>query len=169
MFLNNSFYIDSHGAIINILIWPSSFFYLFRLFYLSTRFFSVLKVESSASIHWLTGLTNLFLSFWLFPVHFWMLWMLVTMHKPCHVPHASQITTSRLNFTEICFGVSKEWVRSWLHVFLISWLKSFWQSVQNKWREAKTEKKLEWQLQKLFALNANAIVYLKILLIRIRY
>ena len=39
---------------------------------------------------------------------FWMLRMLVTVDKPCHVPHASGTTTSETMFTKICFGVSKE-------------------------------------------------------------
>ena len=34
-------------------------------------------------------------------------------YKPCHVPHASRIATSGTIFTEICFGVSKEYVKSW--------------------------------------------------------
>ena len=142
MFFNNSFYIASHGAAINFLIWTSSLFFFFRLFYLSTRFLSVLTI----AIDWLTGLTNLFPSFWLFLVLFWMLWMLVTVHKPCHVPHASRMKTSRTIFTERLFSVSKQWVRSWSHA---RWLKSFWKSVQKKWREGKKEKKkeLERQLQ----------------------
>ena len=103
MFFNNSFYIASHGAAVNFLIWTSSLFFFFRLFYLSTQFLSALAIESSA-IHWLNGLSNLFLSFWLFLVVFWMLWMLVTVH----VPHASQITTWGTIFTERLFGVFKE-------------------------------------------------------------
>ena len=55
---------------------------------------------------------NLFLSFWLFLVLFWMLWMLVTVFNLCQVPHASGITTWGTLFTERLFSVSKEWVRS---------------------------------------------------------
>ena len=55
---------------------------------------------------------NLFLSFWLFLVLFWMLWMLVTVFNLCQVPHASRITTWGTLFTERLFSVSKEWVRS---------------------------------------------------------
>ena len=51
---------------------------------------------------------------------FWMLWILVTVHKPCHVLHASRITTPGTIFTKICFGVSNKLVRSWSHVFLIT-------------------------------------------------
>ena len=92
-------------------------------FYLSTRFLSVLTIESSACIHWLTGLTNLFPSFWLFLVLFWMLWILVAVHKPCHVPHTSRITTWTI-YTERLFSVSKEWVRSWSHALLITYHKT---------------------------------------------
>ena len=52
---------------------------------------------------------------WLFLVLFWMLWMLATVHKPCHLTRASRITTSRTLFTEKFFSVSKEWVRSCSH------------------------------------------------------
>ena len=58
-------------------------------------------------------------------VLFWMLWMLVTVNKPCHVPHASQITTSGTIFTEIFLGVSKEWISSLLHASKVSNLKTF--------------------------------------------
>ena len=132
MFFINSFYIASHGAI-NFLIWTSSLFFSFRLFTYRLNF-SVLTIESSASIHWLTGLTNLFPRFWLFLVLFWMLWMLVNVHKPCHVPHASRKTTTwRTIFTERLFGVSKEWVNlghtlSWW-LMIKRWLKSFWQYI----------------------------------------
>ena len=123
MFFNNSFYIASHGAAINFLIWTSSPFFFFRLFYLSTWFLSILNIESSDN-HWLTGLTKFFPSFWLFLVLFWMLWMLVTMHKSYHVPHVSRITTWGTIFTEKLFSVSKEWVRSWSHAFLINYDKT---------------------------------------------
>ena len=43
MFFKNSFYIVLHGAAINFLIWTSLTFFL-RLFYLSTRFLSVLTL-----------------------------------------------------------------------------------------------------------------------------
>ena len=53
-------------------------FFLFLRTFLLINSISVLKIESSTSIHWLTGRTNLLPSFWLFLVLFWMLWMLVT-------------------------------------------------------------------------------------------
>ena len=138
MFLNNSFYIASHGAAINFLIWTSSLFFFFRLFYLSTRFISVLTLKSSA-IHWLTCFR---VSSGLFLVLFWMLWMLVTMHKLYHVP---QITTCGTIFMERHFSVSKEWVRSWSHAFLITYhkmlTKKFFGSPSRKSDEKEKKKK----------------------------
>ena len=90
-------------------------------------------------------LANLFPSFWLFCVLFWMLWMLVTLHKQCHVQHASQITTWATIFMERLFSVSRKWVRYWSHVFLITYyklsLKSFGQSVQKRGAKGKKRKK----------------------------
>ena len=123
MFFNNSFYIASHGAAINFLILTSFLFFFFKLFYLSARFLSVLTIESSASTHWLTGLTNLFPSFWLSLVLFWILWMLVTVHKQCHVPQVSRVTIWRTIFKERLFSLSKKWVRSWSQAFLIAYHK----------------------------------------------
>ena len=83
------------------------------------------------------------------------------MYKPYHVPHASRITTSGTIFTEICFGVSKEWVRSWSQVFLITKVKTFAKKflgvrpVKVTRRKKKKEKK-KIAIAKLFALNANA-------------
>ena len=65
-------------------------------------------------------LANLFSSLWLFFVLFWMLWIMVTVLKLCHVPHASRITTWGTAFAEIFFVVSKVKVRSWSHPFLIT-------------------------------------------------
>ena len=80
-------------------------FSLFRFFYLSIDF---------------SLLTNLFLSFWLFLVLFWMLWMLVTAFKLCHVPQVSRITTWGTPFMERKnFSVPKEWFRFWSHESLI--------------------------------------------------
>ena len=119
MLFNNSFYIASHEAAISFLIWTSSLFFFFRLFYLSTRFISVLTLKSSA-IHWLTCFQ---VSSGKFLVLFWMIWMLVTMHKLCEVPHASWITACGTIFTERHSSVSKEWVRSSSQAFLIFYHK----------------------------------------------
>ena len=59
------------------------------------------------------------MSIFLFLVLFWILEMLITVNKPNLVPSLSWITTSELIFAEICLDVSKEWVRSWSHYFLI--------------------------------------------------
>ena len=50
--------------------------------------------------------------------------MLVTVFKPCHVLHASRITTSGTLFMEK-FSVSKESVRSSSHASLIIYHKTF--------------------------------------------
>ena len=73
-------------------------------------------------IHWLTCFR---VSCELFLVLFWMVWMVITVHMLCHVPHTSRITTWGTIFTERHFNVFKEWVRSWSHVFLITYQKTF--------------------------------------------
>ena len=120
MFLNNSFYIASHGATMNLLVWTSSVFFFFRVFYLSTQFISILTLKSSA-IRWLICFR---VSSRLFFVFFWMLWMLVTVYM-CHVPYASQVSACRTIFTERRFSVSKKWIRSWSQAFLITFHKTF--------------------------------------------
>ena len=96
-------------------------------------------------------LANLFPSFWLFLVLFWVLWMLVTVYKPCHVPHASRITTSGKRFRERLFSVSKESVRSWSHAFLIIYRKTFAKKLKavrpKSCLEREKEKEKERQLQ----------------------
>ena len=88
------------------------------------------------------------------------------MHKPYPVPHASQITTLGTIFTEIYFGVSKEGVRSWKHVFLVTKLKTLPKKLlavrPEKVTRRKKRKKIEWQLQSFFALNANAKNHLEV-------
>ena len=160
MFFNNSFYIASHGAAINFLIWTSSLFFFFRLFYLSTRFISVLTLKSSA-IHWLTCFR---VSSGLFLVLFGMVWMLVTVHKLCHVPHASRITACGTIFIERHFSVSKEWVRSWSHSFLITYYKTLIKKLfggtsrkSDEKEKKKRKKKTRMPTAKLFAFHANAI------------
>ena len=126
MLFSNRFYVSSHGAAINLLIWTSS---------LSSDFF-----YSS--------------SFWLFLVLFWMLWMLVTVFKACHVRHASRITSSGILFMERPFHVSKEWVRSWSHASLIIFNKTFaetFKAVRPKFcREGERKRKA---VAKCYALN----------------
>ena len=81
-----------HGVSINFFSWTYffSFLFFFRLFFTH---------QLDSSLFWPLNLltTILFLSFWLFLVLFWMLWMLVMvnklMHMTYHRPHASRITT----------------------------------------------------------------------------
>ena len=122
MFFNNSFYNSSHGAAINVLIW--TFFFL--------QTFLLINSISLCFDPWIFchPLTNLLPSFWLFLVLFWVLWMLVTMFKPSHVPHASRITTSGTLFMERPFSVFKEWVSSWSHASLIVYDKTFPKKLQ---------------------------------------
>ena len=87
--------------------------------------------------------------------------MLVTVHKLCHVLHASRITTCGTIFTERHFSVSKEWVRSWSHTFLITYHKTlikklFGGTSRNCDEKEKKKKKTRMKIVKFFALNANA-------------
>ena len=145
----------------------SSLLFFLRFFYLSTRILSVLMIESSASIHWLTSLTNFFPSFWLFLVLFWILWMLVTMDKPCHGPHTSRMTTWVTVFTRIRFSVSKKWVRSWSHVFVVTYHKTLPRKLLAVRPEKVTTKekrrKIRQAIATFFALNG--IKKMKMLLI----
>ena len=160
MFFNNSFYIASHGPVINLSIWISSLFFFFKIFCLSLWFLFVLALEPSA-IHWLTC----FRVSGCFFVLFWILWMLVTVHKPCHVPHASRITTWAIIFMERLFCVSKEWVRLWSYVFLITCYKMFAKkllAVRQKRgkRRKKRKQRIRMKIAKLFALNGNLISHI---------
>ena len=148
----------SSNQLLNLIIFS---FLSLQTFLLINSIFLFLTIESSASIHWQTDLTNLFPSFWLFLVFFRMLWMLVTVHKPCHVPHASRITTSGTIFTEKLFSVSKEWVRPWSHAFLITYDKTLtydkaFGSLSRKIDEKEKKKKTRKAIAKHFALNLNA-------------
>ena len=105
------------SAAIKFLIWTYLFFF-FRLFTYQLDFSQFWPLNALPS-------TNLFPNFWLFLVLFRMLWMLFTVHNPCHMLHASRITTWRTIFTKRLFSVSKEWVRSWSHAFLITYNKTF--------------------------------------------
>ena len=98
--------------------------------------------------------------FWQFHVLLWMLWILVTVHKPCHVPHMPQITTWGTISVEICFDVPEEWVRSWSHVFVITKVKTLPRKLfevrpQKVTRRKKGRIKTRMTIAKLSALNAN--------------
>lgn len=65
--------------------------------------------------------------------------MLVTLNKPCHVRHASRITTSQKIFTELCYCVSKEWAKSWSRASLVTNFKTFFKKLSTD--RPKTQKK----------------------------
>ena len=78
--------------------------------------------------------------------------MLVTVNKPCHVPHTSRITTCGTVFTGRHFSVFKEFFRSWSHAFLITYDKTlikklFGCTSKKSDEKKKKQKKLEWQLE----------------------
>ena len=123
------------------------FFYLISLLlvYYSVLTFLLINLVSLCFDSWnfCHSLATLFPTFLLLFVIFCMLWMLLTVHKPYHVPHATRITTLGTIFTEIIFSVSKERVRSWL--------KSLWQSVEKKiWGGKNERKKARMAITKLF-------------------
>ena len=91
----------------------------FILFCLSTRFLSALTLESSV-IYWLTcfRISGCFLYFF----GCYECWLLCI---NCVMCHTSRITTWATIFTYRLFTVSKEWVKFWSHVFLITYQKSF--------------------------------------------
>ena len=95
--------------------------------FLLRQTFLLINSISLCSVPWIFfyPLANSFPSFWLFLVLFWMLWMLVTVHKTCHVAHASRITTWGTLFMERLFSLSNESVRSWSHAVLIIYHKTF--------------------------------------------
>ena len=92
---------------------------VFSFLFLQT--FLLLTLKSSA----INCITYFRVSRGLFFVLFWILWMLVTVKKLCHVPHALWITTSGTIFTERHFSMSKDWVRPWSHALYITYHKTF--------------------------------------------
>ena len=157
MFFSNSFYIASHGAAMKFLIWTSFLFFFFlQTFLLMNSIFLVWPLNFLPS-------TNLFPSSWLIFVLFLTLWILVTVHKLCHVPYAWWITTWGTIFIEITFSASLECVRSWSHAFFITYDKMFTKKLlvvclEKVTRRKKIKnKKTRMAIAKLFALNTNAI------------
>ena len=73
------------------------------------------------------------------------------------VQHASRTTTWGTIFTERFFSVSKEWVRSWSHAFLITYHKTLTIKLLVVRQQKVTRgKKTRKAVAELFALNANA-------------
>ena len=71
-----------------------------------------------------------------------------------HTSWITTLTTSGLIFTETCLSVSKEWVRSWSHAFLITNDKT----VPKKTFGSPSGKEIrKMAIAKPFALNAHAI------------
>ena len=85
------------------------------LSFLFLQLFLLINSISTFSLFWRLNLTfyhppaNSFPTFWLFLALSWMLRMLVTVHKACHVPHASWVRTRGAIFSERLFSVFKEW------------------------------------------------------------
>ena len=83
--------------------------------------------------------------------------MLFTANKPCHVPHASRVTTSRKIFTEIFYFVFKELIRSWSYVSSLTNLKTFFKKLLASTDEKEKQKKKKRKaVAKRFALHTNA-------------
>ena len=141
----------------NFLIWTSSLFLFLKTFLLVNSIF--LCFDPWIFCH---PLTNLFPGSWLIHVIFWMLWMLVTVHKPCHVPHTSWIKAWGKIFIERLFSVSQWWVRSWSHAFLITYDKTLTKNLlavrpdKVTRRKKRKNKKARMAIAKPFTLNANA-------------
>ena len=92
-----------------------------------------------------------------------MLWMLVTVHKSCHVPHTPRITTWGTIFIKNFFSVSKEWIRSWSQAFLITNIKTLakklFDSRSIKSDEKRKKEKLEWKLQSFLRFTQTQKMY----------
>ena len=117
-----------HQQFLYCFTWKNKEFLILNIFYFLFLLLFWLIISISLYLDpWVIChlLANLSPSFWLFPVTFVCCGSCVCMHKPCHVPHASQITTLGTIFTEIFFGASKELGKSWSHTFLITNLEKF--------------------------------------------
>ena len=138
----------SSNQLLNLKIF--SFLFLHTLLLINSIYL-FWPLNKFSAIHWLTCFrvsSRLFLGL------FWMLWMLVTMHKLYHVPHTPQITTCGTIFTERHFSVSKEWVRSWSHASLITYHETFTKKLfsgpsrkSDKKEKKRKKNKWEWRLQ----------------------
>ena len=135
---------------------------IFSLFFFLQTFLLMNSIFLFWPLNFLPS-TNLFPSSWLIFVLFLTLWILVTVHKPCHVPYAWWITTWGTIFIEITFSASLECVRSWSHAFFITYDKMFTKKLlvvclEKVTRRKKIKnKKTRMAIAKLFALNTNAI------------
>ena len=156
---------------INFFFW-TSFSFFFRLFYLSSQFLSFEPWIFCVTFH-------LIFKFLIF-VYFPMLWMLVIVNKvkymALHRWHASQITSSKILFTQSLFRVSNEISPIFVSHFLGNNLLRELLAVRPK-KQAKRKgvgKNLERQLQSFFALYINStkiaiITFLKFLKLTIKF
>ena len=156
---------------INFFFW-TSFSFFFRLFYLSSQFLSFEPWIFCVTFH-------LIFEFLIF-VYFPMLWMLVIVNKvkymALHRWHASQITSSKILFTQSLFRVSNEISPILVSHFLGNNLLRELLAVRPK-KQAKRKgvgKKLERQLQSFFALYINStkiaiITFLKFLKLTVKF
>ena len=121
MFFNNSFYIALYIASINWFFWTSFLFSSseFLTYWLDFSLFWPWNYQSSTS----TLATRTFPSFWLFVVPFRMLWMVVTVNKPCQNLFANSwvnITAEGkihrgavIGSTELCDKYVKNLAKDW--------------------------------------------------------
>ena len=91
-----------------------------------------------------------------------LLWMLATVHNPCHVLHAPQTTTCGIISKRIFFSVCKEWFRYWSHAFLVTNVNKFTKRLlavrpEKETRRKKRKRETRMAIAKLLAFNANAI------------
>ena len=81
---------------------------------------------------------------------FWMLWLLITVNKPCQVPQASCIITWGTILIELFFCVQG------MGQILVTRLQAKLTPSKNCARNKENKKKKEWQLHSDFVLHANA-------------
>ena len=86
-------------------------------------------------------------------------WLPCISRAVCHTRHEQQLQELFLQKDFLVCPRNEsdlDHTLSW-QLMIKRWLKSFWQSVQKKWREGKKGAKNKKAIAKLFALNANAI------------
>ena len=103
---------------------------------------------------------------------YWVLRMLGTVNKPCHVPGRSRITTLGTIFTEIPFDVSRKCVRSWSQTFFVNNIKTLAKTVSavrpKTLRRRRKRREKRKTIAKLFALRADANKYNQCLLLELQ-
>ena len=142
----------SSNQLLNLNIFSFVFLEIFLLFNTNSSCFDDWIFCQHSLTNWSDQLVSKFLAV---SCAFLDLWMLVTMDKPCHGPHTSRMTTWITIFTRILFSVSKKWVRSWSHVFVITYHETLPRKLlairQKKWQQRKKEEKLDRQLPRFLS------------------